>query len=202
MASDTAPSEGQNRLYELLEKTVAAVTRLNDSIIDLAESHSRARNRRPTQAEQPNHDRHAASPHQQSPKTVSGGTSSRAMTSSRIPPPASSDLNEMLEMGPSKADLTSQNAAGAATMPIIVLDSSSEGSTLGSEVDFADTEDTTFELIAFTSEVGITSITGVDLKDNVGVTLDLDQIPEVLETPVSAQLVKINAPSGTPLHGN
>lgn len=49
MASDTAPSEGQNRLYELLEKTVAAVTKLNDSIIDLAESQSRAQNRRPTQ---------------------------------------------------------------------------------------------------------------------------------------------------------
>ncbi|KAI7572430.1 hypothetical protein KC343_g736 [Hortaea werneckii] len=102
------------------------------------------------------------------------------MTSSRIPPPASSDPNEMLEMGSSKADLTSQNAARAATMPIIVLDSSSEGSTLGSEVDVSDTEDSLFDLITFTGEVGITSITGVDLKDNVGVTLDLDEIPEIV----------------------
>ncbi|GAB1732849.1 hypothetical protein NU195Hw_Modified_443t1 [Hortaea werneckii] len=102
------------------------------------------------------------------------------MTSSGIPPPASSNPNMRSEMGPSKADLTSPNAAGAATMPIIVLDSSSEGSTLGSEYDHSDTEDTISELITFTSEVGITSIKGVDLKDNVEVTLDLDQLPEVV----------------------
>ncbi|KAI6875813.1 hypothetical protein KC323_g138 [Hortaea werneckii] len=211
MASDAAPREGESRLHELLEKTIQAVTKLNDSIVGLSESQSHAGHRRSIQAEQPNHDRPPASSNRESPDRVSRGTSRRTMTSSGIPPPASSDPNGMLEMGPSKADLTSQNAAGAATMPIIVLDSSSEGSTLGSEYDHSDTEDTLLELITFTSEVGITRITGVDLKDNVKVTLDLDQVPEVVrrlalqvvpKARVYDRLVWVDALSGIPLHSN
>ncbi|OTA39291.1 hypothetical protein BTJ68_00783 [Hortaea werneckii EXF-2000] len=41
MASDTAPGDGESRLYELLEKILQAVTRLNENV----ESFSKATTR-------------------------------------------------------------------------------------------------------------------------------------------------------------
>lgn len=49
MASDAAPREGESRLHELLEKTIQAVTKLNDSIVGLSESQSHAGHRRSIQ---------------------------------------------------------------------------------------------------------------------------------------------------------
>lgn len=65
-------------------------------------------------------------------------------------------------------------------VPSTVADSSPQSGTLDSDYELSDTDDVVLEFITFTSEVGITSITGVDLKDNMGVILELDQIPEVV----------------------
>lgn len=51
---------------------------------------------------------------------------------------------------------------------------------IGSEYGVSDADDVMFELVTFTSELEISSITGVDLKDDTGVILDLNQIPEVV----------------------
>ncbi|KAI7502586.1 hypothetical protein KC367_g2132 [Hortaea werneckii] len=103
-------------------------------------------------------------------------TASCATTSSSVPLPASGHHNEILETTVSKANIASRDVSGAADTPLTVA----ESSVPALEYDVPDREDTLFELVTSTSEHGITSIKGLDFKDNVEVTLDLDQIPEAV----------------------
>ncbi|KAI7223337.1 hypothetical protein KC333_g545 [Hortaea werneckii] len=162
MASDAAPREGESRLHELLEKTVEAVTRLNDSIVGFS-AQSHGQDRHPTQVELRKHDQHAALSSEEPPNTMAMGRSGRVTTSNCISNPASSHFNEMPETNSREAEVAPQDE-----------------DVIGSEYGVSDADDVMFELVTFTSELEISSITGVDLKDDTGVILDLNQIPEVV----------------------